>query len=673
MRTIIERLKNKEERGQVLVILAIAMVGLLAFAGLAVDTGMVLTRHAQLRRATDAAALGGVVELIGGTQTTADQRAEQIFAANNISITAANVWHIVPKTSCSGTRVCTFDANPGGCPDCRTACGGDNICMFSAQSPLPASLGILQKQVGANQYHLRSSWAVPVYFLQLIGFRTIRIGAEATAEHLPEALLYASSGVETGLVSTSNQSIFGPDLCTAYGDPYTPPSGIDSPNRGNPTSWYGDLNGIYHFKIKVPKNYPYDVVRVEIYDPDSYNKPDSTVKICQETRAEGGSSVWLLGEIPTCYDNPAYPPPPAAPDDVVSVSTSSVCSGGQKQPCVPSMESIAPGRSPNIEFYFYRIDENRGGTLGRCGEPGSYTAAYETITEYTLYYYERQADGSLIQHNLARYTNERSNSGSGEAQCTDMHWVSPGAPVAMNSPAPGCPATVPADGGFADTGDGNFEISLSSDAPNIAADALTGDRFLYLDVRGVSGFSENGFEFWAGPGLDVYPDVPSEVNDRNRWIVMKGVEEAHGSYGVIVFGVGHLPMNSNTANAVDIPLMWVGPQMAGSTIEVRMFDPDAGSTGYPDFSFDTIPYNDWHTGNACNGRTVGDSWGNKWYPEELSLSPLTLGPPCSFVVPSLSGDNIPFYGGSLIANYKAGAHDTYSWHITVETRPYLVD
>jgi hypothetical protein len=682
MRTIVERLKDREERGQILVILAIAMIGLLAFAGLAVDTGVVLTRHAQLRRATDAAALGGVVELVDGTQTTADERAQQIFAANNIAITTLNVWHVVPAASpCLGTRVCTFDTPRQECPDCRTVCGGDLTCMFTTLNPS----GVPQKQVGANQYQLSSSWAVPLYFLQLIGIDTVRIGAEATAEHLPEALLYASSGVETGLVSTSNQSIFGPDLCTSYGDPYTPTR--RSVGVANP--WYGDLNGVYHFKIKVPANYPYDVVRVEIYDPDSYNKPNATVKICQETRAGGGSSIWLLGQTPTCYDSPADDPdtyPPTDEDDVVGVNTGSVCDG-QTEPCVPEMDSIsgAAGRSPNIEFYFYRIDENRGtGTVGQCSpNPGSYTARYETITEYTLYYYERQEDGSLVRHNLARYTSKRSDTGGGEAQCTDMHWVSPGAPVPMNYPATGCESIAAAtETGFADTGDGDFEISLSSDAPNMAADVLTGDRFIYLDVRGVprseSGgngvsASENGFEFWAGPDLSVYPDVPSEVNDRNRWVVMKGVEEAHGSAGVIVFGVGHLPMNSNTANRVDIPLMWVGPQMAGSTITVRMFDPDAGSTGYPDFFFDTIPYSDWHTGdtfgnNACNNQTVGDPWGDRWYPEDLP------GPPCTFVVPSLSDTpSIPFYGGSLMVRYKAGGSDTYSWHITVETRPYLVD
>ena len=48
---------DKQERGQILAILALAMVGLLVAAGLAVDGGVLFLRKAQLDRATDAAAL----------------------------------------------------------------------------------------------------------------------------------------------------------------------------------------------------------------------------------------------------------------------------------------------------------------------------------------------------------------------------------------------------------------------------------------------------------------------------------------------------------------------------------------------------------------------------------------------------------------------------------------
>lgn len=48
---------NNPERGQVIIIVAMAMIGLVAFVGLAIDTGLVFVGQGRLRRAVDAAAL----------------------------------------------------------------------------------------------------------------------------------------------------------------------------------------------------------------------------------------------------------------------------------------------------------------------------------------------------------------------------------------------------------------------------------------------------------------------------------------------------------------------------------------------------------------------------------------------------------------------------------------
>jgi len=91
---------NREE-GQSIVILAMAMVGLLVFAGLAVDAGVIYVASVRLARAVDAGALAGVVELPYETGTDsadgrapltstalADTRAKQFLAANEIWPTA---------------------------------------------------------------------------------------------------------------------------------------------------------------------------------------------------------------------------------------------------------------------------------------------------------------------------------------------------------------------------------------------------------------------------------------------------------------------------------------------------------------------------------------------------------------------------------------------------------
>ena len=51
-------------------------------------------------------------------------------------------------------------------------------------------------------------------------------------------------------------------------------------------------------------------------------------------------------------------------------------------------------------FWFYRLDEyrHRGGT--------SNAAANDTVTLYTLYYFQHQPDGSVVRQDLAKYAGQ---------------------------------------------------------------------------------------------------------------------------------------------------------------------------------------------------------------------------------------------------------------------------
>ena len=53
------------QRGQSLVLVALMIIGLVGFVGLAVDVGFVFARRAQLTAAVDAAALAGATEVVG--------------------------------------------------------------------------------------------------------------------------------------------------------------------------------------------------------------------------------------------------------------------------------------------------------------------------------------------------------------------------------------------------------------------------------------------------------------------------------------------------------------------------------------------------------------------------------------------------------------------------------
>jgi len=590
----IRKSRASREEGQSIVIVAMAMVGLLVFAGLAVDAGVVYVASVRLARAVDAAALAGVVELPYETSITstalADDRARQFLAANEI-------WDTAEIT---GTAF--FDSSRQG--------------------------GLF----GTYRYLITATHQADLYFLPLVNFRYVRLRDSAVAEYNPLVSIYASQTGNYGIEQTSNLSIFGPRICTEFGDAYTP---YTYDNSGTPNPWRDELNGIYHFRLDIPGNYEgaaedltrrwndgtdtNDILRVEIWDPDCYNRPDNSLTI---TNTITGAPM------------------------TASCSTTQTT---QVDPCIVVLKD-PPNNDYQNPFGFVRIDENRGsGSLsgdGTCAKPSNYTEDYNTITEYTLYYYRRRGDGSLEQRYLARYTKGGRDP---EDSDTDLRWVCPGGSLPSDAPAvpDGWPGFTP------DAGDGNFEIvdldpeSPTSETPGIYVNPSDGSRTLFLDVRGVEGASENGFDLWAGPR---YQTVPSEVNARNVDVVLHA-GDYHSSAGATFFGIGHLPMNSNHSEWVTITLAYVPPEWAGRTIRVSAFDNDAGAQQVR-FIFDTMSQQDWYHPGQLSGNNV-------WYDN-------------GFAVPSQeTGDN--FYGGYLQAVYQAGASDTYGWKITGEAVPTLVE
>jgi len=83
---------NTLEKGQSIVLIALMMVAIVAFVGIAVDVGFIFARGSQLQSAIDSAALAGVVELtdwsIANTSSEADARTKsgQFLNANNMPV-----------------------------------------------------------------------------------------------------------------------------------------------------------------------------------------------------------------------------------------------------------------------------------------------------------------------------------------------------------------------------------------------------------------------------------------------------------------------------------------------------------------------------------------------------------------------------------------------------------
>lgn len=613
---------HNRQAGQSIVIIAFAIIGILAFVGIAVDVGLVFARSTQLQSAVDSAALAGVPELIIGTNglNAANRKAEQFFYTNGFDITV-------------------------------TAEGGGGIAI--GRQPTATELGALR-------YELTADWPVDLFFLKLIGRDTVTLTRRAVAGIFPMADIYASRRIEDGILSTSNQAVFGPASCTNMGDPFSPDA----------SPWDQGLY-TYQYRILVPPDYNQDVIRVELFDPDSINQSGDTFEIQHTRLATNAPHNLPLFETKYC---------PYVPADNIDDRP-------QYQPCVLDTGEAALGGTTLDEvnpFWFVRIDENRYGTSGNndnssCGA-NTYTTGNNTQTTYVLYYYAQNDDGTLHKITLATYTGQvgdgvRDNG----SHLTDMQWVSPGGQLSV-----GQPANVPTDCGSPNGGDydpvtcpggssagsGNgFEVSIANDLGNILVDPGNGNRYLYLDVTAISGSSENGFEVWAGPNTYVN-DIPSDANLRNLTVL--NYRGSHTSKGITVFGMGRLPMNSNYTNRVEIPLIWVGPENAGQPIFISLFDSDSGAAPPINFYFDSIAYDDWHItfagteGGRCKIGNCNNQWVDPAYeidvPGDIDncTTPDPDDPSC-----------IPFYGGRLTASYIGGNHDTYGWEVRLSGQPYL--
>ncbi len=660
----LQRKQNADPRqkGQSIVLIALMMVAIIAFVGIAVDVGFIFARGSQLQAAIDSAALAGVVELSGWSEGASDAAAlENNALTKSAQFLNANHMPISVTTSLN----------------------------------MPGNVAVETTPLGATQYAVTATWPVDTFFLKVIGFREpINLTRSATAAVFSLADIYASRRVEDGVLSTSNQAVFGPQICVNYGDPFSP---WNSPF--DPDSY------TYQYRILVPDDYPDDILRVELFDPDSINSSvnDHDVTLSNIALTNG-------------FTQPVVPKTCGADGGSIY----------QKNPCLlrTDEKSLVTG-TPFLDidqvnpYWFVRIDENRGTGGGNgngvCDQPanGDYVARYNTRTEFLLYYFRQNADGTIERIDLVSYYGQTGDQrdvdtygGTPGDHNTDMRWVSPGADISFaydydpNPTGPDVPATpLQID---------SFEIDLTQDVPGIVRDQSSNARYIFLDVTTLSGASENGFEIWAGPATYT-SSIASDVNLRNLQVL--NTPGSHSSKGATVFGLGNLPMNSNYAdnntdiNPVDIPLLYVGPEMTGQTIEISMFDSDAGAQPPVIFYFDSIAFTpddgsalgydpdltDWAMAFGVSGQDDPDgvAEGVRCLPGSCQANGSATGPNSGWVTPAYQievpgnldkcdynnpnmFDCTPFYGGILTARYTGGQNDTYGWQIRIEGLPYLV-
>lgn len=241
--TVLERERKSQRRseeGQSIVLIALIIVGLVAFAGLAVDVGFLFARNSQFSAAVDAAALAGVVDLheTDGLNL-ALQRADQFLDTNR--------WSTDQLT---GTETLT--------------------------------------DLGVPQFNLTATWPVDTFFLALIGFDQVDLTHSASAAFYARTDIPLTTALDRGVVRTASQFIYGANACTSLGDAISPKWATSS----EPNPLTESTGGIYTYRIAIDDNYIDDtgqnLVHVQLFDPDSYNK-ESVVLSFEKVDGSSGS------------------------------------------------------------------------------------------------------------------------------------------------------------------------------------------------------------------------------------------------------------------------------------------------------------------------------------------------------------------------------------------------
>ena len=144
------------ERGAVLVHVAIALIGLMAFSTFVIDYGIMWTARRQAQNSADAAAMAGAISL---AYVDFDDQAQARQAALDVAV-LNNIWGTDPDITPADV---TFPVCPPGSPG-----AGTNSCI---------RVDVFRNQrAGGNP--------LPVFFGRLVGVPNQGVQATATAEAL---------------------------------------------------------------------------------------------------------------------------------------------------------------------------------------------------------------------------------------------------------------------------------------------------------------------------------------------------------------------------------------------------------------------------------------------------------------------------------------------------------
>lgn len=535
------------------------MVVLILFVGLGVDAANLMGRKAKLQSAVDVATLSAAQMLAddtGGSNTQPDVKARQVLEANG-----------VPNAS--------------------------------LDTPLQVTVNAQLHQVSVHAVQ-----QVDTFFMRIIpAWRTVNVNADATADLNSYAEVDAKPYGFPGVVTQLNLMVWGADSRRHNGDDYSPYymysgySGYPGPpsapitNTEHQKQPYG-----YLYRVSVPASYAYPDVVVQVFDPDSYNRPGvptpwATATVCVPNPPPG------IGQ--TC--NPAPLPNPDNPDMYAdcgnpspapagTTPASAGCSSNSNNQSNPAMKLNGfPDRlgNPDGRPAFWRVDELRKAYDEGSGEAG---LDHATNTKFSLYHFDPTITSAFgdpasyadnpVGSPIATYTVR-------DDTRTDLRWFQPpGFKVHLADYAQelngqgwsfylfveGLP--VPSGSAATDRSASENNYDLRAGPPNGAGGVATNDAcddYDVIDATDAKGYPTshcyvNKLYFDQMnylQGVRGYPDVPDWIDG-----------------GVHIFAKRSLPLNLDTGTQFPMRLTQVNKNAGGQVLQIRHFDQDCGGA-YP--------------------------------------------------------------------------------------------
>jgi len=487
-----------------MVLIAMTMTLLVLFVGLGVDTGNLMGKRAKLQSAVDTAALSAAETLVGSNvlTSTAVTKAYQILEANGI-----------PSATLSLRQV-----------------------------DFPAT----------GQVRVQATQRVDTFFMKLIpAFRQMDVSADATADINSYAEINFKPYGQPGVVNELNISVWGTDSWRSGGDGYSPIyNGNSALNTQRPNPWYG-----YLYRIDVPPSYSYNYVNVQIFDPDTYNRP-------------GSPPAW-----PTPYVCPGpqcgSPTPTPSPDQYASCTNpaAGACSSnGAQVDTAMHLTAFQSGRAA-----FWRADEFRNDHTAAGIQPSTYSDSLATTSQYTLWHFDPHITSAF--GDPTTLTDQPPNAcggclatysvGSlGSSTLTDLSWYQPS--------------------GF------NIKVRDGSDPScnfgggSCFARESNGGVYFYLYVLGTAGSSENNFDLRVGPAhSELSTNLDCSSMGASPYSTNCYVNRAYAlalpdwqTGGVNIFAKRAMPLNLDTGDHFPMLFTQVSKYAAGQTLGIRHFDQD---------------------------------------------------------------------------------------------------